>query len=183
MPTPTPLLALFRGINVGGRNQVPMKGLVSLMESVGLSSVRTFIQSGNVVFRTARADVPALVTEIQEAVQSRHGFRPEVLLLDTPALEKAIAGNPFPEADAAPTSVHLTFLFSIPVDPDLEALERVRGPGERFVLEDRVFYLHAPDGIGRSKLAVRIEPSLGVSGTSRNWRTVVTLREMMQRCP
>lgn len=176
-------VALLRGINVGGRNKLPMKDLVALIEGMSLENVRAYIQSGNVVFQAPEKRDPALAIKIGDAIVARCGFRPELIILDKTSVDTAISENPFSEAYADPTSVHLTFLSAPPVEPDLDALEQVRKPSERFSLKEQVFYLHAPDGIGRSKLAARIERSLGVSGTSRNWRTVLKLQEMMQACP
>ena len=173
-------LALFRGINVGGRNIVPMKELASLLEDLGLENVRTYIQSGNVVFESGDTADTGLGAALQDAIEERFGFRPELILLTGAEIEQAVADNPYPEADAAPSTVHLTFLSKEPSDPDLDALEAVRAPSERFALEGRVFYLHAPDGIGRSKLATKVERALGVPCTSRNWRTVRKLQEMMR---
>lgn len=175
-------LALLRGINVGGKNKLPMKDLATLMENMGLKNVGTYIQSGNVVFQAADAKNTGLVTKIQHTIRKRFGFCPDLIVLDRSAIDKAIFDNPFGEADTEPNTVHLTFLSELPSNPDIEALERLRKPDERFLLKGRVFYLHAPDGIGRSKLAARIEKALGVSGTSRNWRTVLKLQEMVQAC-
>jgi uncharacterized protein (DUF1697 family) len=172
-------VVLFRGINVGGRNILPMKELASLMEGVGLKNVSTYIQSGNVAFQTASSGGSRLAAEIQDSIAERYGFRPELIILDESAIESAIAGNPFAEADAEPNKVHLMFLSSPPSDPDLDALERLRAPSEQYALKGTVFYLYAPDGIGRSKFAARIEKSLGVPGTARNWRTVRKLQEMI----
>jgi uncharacterized protein (DUF1697 family) len=88
--------------------------------------------------------------------------------------------NPYPEADEEPKSVHLYFLAGDPAEADIAGLEAVRAPAERFHLEGGVFYLHAPDGVGRSKLAAKAERLLGVSATARNWRTVTKLREMVE---
>ena len=173
-------VGLFRGINVGGRNILPMKELVSLMEGVGAKSVSTYIQSGNVVFQAVGGEESGLAAKIQDSIEERYSFRPELVILDEIAIESAIAGNPFAEADSAPNKVHLSFLSALPSNPDLDALERIRAPSERYELKGTVFYFHAPDGIGRSKLAARIERSLGVSGTGRNWRTVRKLQEMIQ---
>lgn len=173
-------IALFRGINVGGRNILPMKELARLLEGMGLRNVRTYIQSGNVVFETDGSEDSGLAGSIQDTVADRFGFRPELMLLEREELDRAIADNPFPEADAEPSTVHLTFLSEPPAVPDLETLEGIRAPREGFALKGQVFYLHAPDGIGRSKLATRIERALGVPGTARNWRTVRKLQEMIQ---
>ena len=99
-------------------------------------------------------------------------------LPDRGELERVMARNPFPEAESDPKTLHLGFLASVPNNPDLDKLETLKSDTERFRLIDTVFYLHAPDGIGRSKLAARAERLLGVPMTDRNWRTVVKLREM-----
>lgn len=175
-------LGLFRGINVGGKNKLLMKDLVALMEDAGLENVGTYIQSGNVVFQSDESDAAGLAAKIQAAIQVRHGLNPELILLDQAQVDRAIAENPFPEADAEPKSVHLSFLSAPPGNPDLEVLEEIRRPTERFALKGRVFYLHAPEGIGRSKLAARVERAMGVSATGRNWRTVLKLQEMIEAC-
>ncbi|HUF90702.1 MAG TPA: DUF1697 domain-containing protein, partial [Gemmatimonadota bacterium] len=108
------------------------------------------------------------------------GFRPRVLLLGGDRLLEAIEANPFPEADAEPRSLHLFFLAEPPPSPDLESLAEVAVASERFHLERDVFYLHAPEGFGRSKLAARVERYLGVAATARNWRTVRKLQEMVE---
>lgn len=174
----TVYIALFRGINVGGKNSLPMKDLVRILEERGLANVRTYIQSGNAVFESDGVDPSELVETIQAAIETEHGFRPDVLLLDSEDLNSALAANPFPEATTEPNRLHATFLTAAPVDPDLASLEEVRASTERFELVGKVFYLHAPDGIGRSKLFSRVERSLGVSGTTRNWRTLTKLQAM-----
>jgi uncharacterized protein (DUF1697 family) len=90
-----------------------------------------------------------------------------------------MAANPFPEGEGVPRSLHLFFLDAVPEDPDLSALEAVKAENERFELIDDVFYLHAPDGIGRSKLAERVGRGWDVSITARNWRTVNKIMEMV----
>ena len=165
-------IALFRGINVGGSNVLPMKGLRSLLEQLGLEDVRTYIQSGNVVFRSKRADAAALESEIGAALRAGFGFEPQVLFLEADDMRRMVRANPFPEAESEPKSLHFGFLASVPAKPDLEALEALRIPSERFDLRGRVFHLHTPEGIGRSKLAAQAERLLGVPMTSRNWRTV-----------
>ena len=108
----------------------------------------------------------------------RHGFEPRVLVRTLAELEKAAAGNPFPEADDDPKSLHLFFLAKPAKKPDLKSLGALKTDTERFVLKGRVFYLHTPDGFGTSKLAKRAERLLGVDATARNWRTVKTLLAM-----
>ena len=179
MPTAsTPWIALLRGVNVGGRRSLPMAELRELFADAGCEEVRTYIQSGNVVFAAGEKDRGKLADRLAGAVEGAKGFRPAVMLLTLGELEAAIEGNPFPEAAAEPRSLHLWFLGADPSGADVDALEALRSPTERFELHGRVFYLHAPDGIGRSKLAERVERALGVEATARNWRTVETLHDL-----
>lgn len=176
-------VALFRGINVGGRRVLPMERLRRILAGLGLEEVRTHIQSGNVVFRTGAGAVSTLSRKISAAIEEVQGFRPEVILLDIADLEKALGRNPFPEAEAEPRTLHLGVLARDPRHPDLEALEDAKKDGERFHLHGRFFYLHAPHGIGRSKLAAVAEKALGVPLTLRNWRTALKLRSMAGERP
>lgn len=173
-----PVIALLRGINVGGHNKLPMRDLVTLLEAIGLQHVQTYIQSGNVVFQTERKDLLALAQEIGTAIEAGYGFRPQVMLLCLADMETAVARNPFPDATDNHKTLHFYFLESIPPAPDLALLASLKTEREQFQLIDTVFYLHAPDGIGRSKLAVKVEKALGVATTARNWRTVSKVLEM-----
>ena len=171
-------IALLRGINVVGRRIVPMKDLRLALEEAGCVDVQTYIQSGNVVFRSAVDDAAHLSKQLAAAVSGSHGFEPRVLVRTPAELERAAAGNPFPEADEDPKSLHLFFLDKPAKRPDLKSLEALKTHTERFVLKGRIFYLHTPSGFGTSKLAKRAERLLGVDATARNWRTVKTLLAM-----
>jgi uncharacterized protein (DUF1697 family) len=175
-------IALFRGINVGGKNVLPMKELVAMLESIGAQNVKTYVQSGNAVFQSEEASAPTLSNTISITIKKRRGFKPQVLMLELEELQKAVESNPFPEAESEPKTLHLHFLVSVPKNPDFDALESIKTDRERFVLKDSVFYLHAPDGIGRSKLAANTEKLLGVSMTGRNWRTVCKVIAMAKEC-
>jgi len=175
-------IALFRGINVGGNNILPMKELVAHLENLGSHRVKTFIQSGNAVFQNKEASASELSNRISAAIKESHGFEPQVFLMDLVEMENAIASNPFPEAESEPKTLHLYFLASTPKNPDLKTLDSIKRDSERFNLTDKVFYLHAPDGIGRSKLAARVEKMLGVAVTARNWRSVCNIMAMAKQC-
>ena len=175
-------ITLFRGINVGGNNILPMRDLRTLLANMGAQSVKTYIQSGNAVFRHEGKSVSQLSSRIRATIKENHGFEPRVLLLDLLDMEKAIASNPFPEAESEPKTLHLYFLASVPQNLDLKMLDDLKQGNEQFKLMDNVFYLHAPDGIGRSKLAERVEKALGVAATARNWRTVCKVMAMAQEC-
>jgi uncharacterized protein (DUF1697 family) len=171
-------IALFRGINVVGSNLLPMKELKLVLEKDGCVDVQTYIQSGNVIFRSAISDSARLAKRLTAAVARSHGIEPRVIVLTRGELESAAFGNPFPEAGDNPKSLHLFFLADQPKRPDLKTFEAVKVKTERFQLKGRIFYLHTPDGFGTSKLAKRTERLLGVEATARNWRTVTTLLEM-----
>jgi uncharacterized protein (DUF1697 family) len=174
-------VALFRGVNVVGRNALPMKRVPALFEAHGCRDVRTYIQSGNVVFTSDVVDPARLAARLAAAVRDAHGFQPRVLVLTAAEIAAGAAANPFPEAETDPKSVHLFFLETRPSKPDAQGLEALRTPTERFALKDRVFYLHTPEGFGISKLAAGAERRLGVAATARNWRTVTTLVDMVSR--
>ncbi len=172
-------IALLRGINVGGKHIVPMAELRERLESIGLECVRTYIQSGNVVFELKARSAAALAKKIAGCIEEHHGFRPDVLVLTAGDLAAAMEANPFPEATAEPSTLHLSFLTESATDADREAMAELQSATERFELTDAVFYMHAPDGIGRSKLAAKVERCLGVAATGRNWRTVEKLASMV----
>lgn len=174
----TPYVLLLRGINVGGHHPLPMKRLVALLEELGCESVRTYIQSGNVVLRS-RLGAARLAAAVRRAIEQHHGFAPDVHVLTLREWDAAIAANPFPEAD--PQRVHFGFLDATPTAPDLERMAQLQSKSERFRLIGRVFYLHAPDGIGKSKLAAQSERLLGVAMTDRNGRTVRSIHELTRK--
>ncbi len=174
----TTYVALFRGINVGGKNSLPMQDLRDILSSLGCKHVQTYIQSGNAVF-TSKTDVRSLTRKIGDAIDKRFGFAPQVLLLTAERFRAIAEQNPFPDAENAPKHLHVAFLTSTAVDPDLEGLNAVKVPSEKFSLIGDAFYLHAPDGIARSKLAAKVDRSLGVATTGRNWNTVSKLIKLV----
>ncbi|HWW83219.1 MAG TPA: DUF1697 domain-containing protein [Vicinamibacterales bacterium] len=171
-------VALIRGINVGGNRRLPMAVLTDLLEDLGCVDVRTYIQSGNVVFRSATSDRSSLARQLTVVVSKTHGFEPHVLLLTPKELEHAAADNPYSEAAKNPQALHLFFLDEPPKTPDTAAMEKLKTKTERYQLEGKIFYFYTPDGFGRSKLGAAAERLLGVPATARNWRTVTTLVEM-----
>jgi uncharacterized protein (DUF1697 family) len=168
-------IALLRGINVGGNNILPMRELVAVLEGLGLRQVKTYIQSGNVVFQSEAKTLTELAQEISAAIGKKYGFRPSVLILDLPEFQAAVAANPFPEGESEPKTLHLFFLDEVPTNPNWGLLESLKAESERYQLINKVFYLYTPAGFGRSKLAEKAEKALGVAATARNWRTVSTL--------
>ena len=142
-----------------------------MLERIGCSSVRTYIQSGNVVFEEDATPAQELSRRISEAVSSCKGFEPKVMLLTASALKRILRENPYKEAEAEPKTLHVSFLSDDPKSARLNEMNQLKSDSEEFSLTPRAFYLYAPDGIGRSKLAAKAEKLLGVAATSRNWRT------------
>lgn len=173
-------IALIRAINVGGRNALPMNSLVAILEGLGALNVRTYIQSGNAVFEAAKIDPVKFANRIAAEISKRHGFEPHTQILGLETLKKAVSKNPFPEAVSNPASLHLGFLASRPENPDVKKLAFLKKESEQFQLGDGVFYIYAPEGVGKSRLAAGAEKALGVPLTDRNWRTVCKLVEMSE---
>ena len=171
-------IALLRGINVGGRNTLRMSALQETLRGLGSSRVRTYLQSGNAVFDAPEDDAVALAKRIEDSIETRQGFRPRTLILSGDAFDRVMLDNPFPEATADPTSLHVFFLAGPAVRFDAAAIASATVGNERYRLTERAFYLHAPSGIGTSKLARDVERLLGVPATARNWRTVVALSNL-----
>jgi uncharacterized protein (DUF1697 family) len=169
-------VALFRGINVGGKHILPMQDLRELLAELGCEDIQTYIQSGNAVFSSA--DPISLSAKITSTIEERFGFAPQVLLLTVERLAAIASENPYPEAEATPKFFHLWFLTEKAGNPDIDAMNSIKAENERFTLTDDALYLHAPDGIGRSRLAAKIDRHLGVSTTARNWRTVMKLLDL-----
>lgn len=169
-------IALFRGINVGGNRKLPMKVLAKILENLGYEDVKTYIQSGNVVYRSQKKCSAAEARKISAAVESECAFKPDVMLLEQSDLQEAMGRNPFPSDEGK--FLHFFFLESNPGKPDLDALEAIKTETEQFKLDGRVFYLYTPDGFGKSKLAERAERKLGVRATARNLNTVNKLLEL-----
>ena len=174
----TTWIALFRGVNVGGHNKLPMRELADALSQVGAEQVKTYIQSGNVVFDHAATKHDELAPLIEYTVQISFGFTPKVHLLTVGELQRAVTANPYKHAESEPKTIHLFFLAEEPGAQDEDACNEIKAESEQYALIGTTFYLHAPDGIGRSKLAAKAEALVGVSATARNWRTVTKVLEL-----
>ncbi|MBK1882386.1 DUF1697 domain-containing protein [Luteolibacter pohnpeiensis] len=170
-------IALLRGINVGGKAKLPMKELVTIFKSLGYQHVQTYIQSGNVVFESSSTIGTKEREKIRQAIGSQKGFEPAILAITAKQLRDVIQRNPFPSEGGK--DLHVFFLDSAAKSPDLAKMQAIQTASEQFELQEHAFYLFAPDGIGRSKLAASVERLLGVSGTARNWNTVKKLESML----
>ena len=179
-------IALLRGINVGGHKPVKMAALAASFEALGLERVRTYLQSGNVVFG-APASPPARLAERIEERLGRDlgrelGQAIAVLVKPERAWKAMLEGNPVAAEPATdPATLHVTFPFAPPPRPALAKLAALQPGADRYALAEGAIYLHCPGGYGRSKLSNTIlERALGVAATTRNWRTVNELYRLTQ---
>lgn len=169
-------LALLRGINVGGKHLLPMKELAALFEEAGCAQVRTYIQSGNVVFEAPAALAKQVPVTVGAAIRERFGFEAPILLRSAAELRAVHASNPFLAEGTAEEGLHVVFLKATPPADRAAALDPQRSPGDRFLLRGREIYLHLPGGAAKSKLTnAWFDSALKTTSTARNWRTVSTL--------
>jgi len=176
----TSYIALLRGINVSGKNAIRMEALRGSVAGLGLQDVQTCLQSGNLVFRTAKSDEAALAAAIQARITRDFGFEVPVLVLSAQQLGLIASANPlWPKTGGEAAQFHCTFLFQ-PVTPSLfRALKLPVTMDEQAILVDRAVLLHCPHGYGKTKLNNSyFERALGLCATTRNWRTVLTLQTL-----
>jgi uncharacterized protein (DUF1697 family) len=173
-------VALLRGINVGGQKAVSMERLRGSFAAMGCSDVKTYVQSGNVVFATAPDTHDALTRKIEEGIRRDFGFSVIVILRTAKELQKIVKTNPFPsEEGIEPAKLHVTFLAKAPNKAALKNLEKLATSPDRFRLIGREIYLYCPEGYGRTKLSNNaFEKKLSVAATTRNWKTTTALCEM-----
>ena len=181
-------VALLRGINLAGRNKVPMAGLREVVTSLGHADVATYIQSGNVVFSTGQSDTAALAAALEEAIAEDIGVRARVVVLSREELAQVMRDNPY-SGEPNPKAVHAVFLSGQP-GPELarrvaDAQQQAAQRGSRDTAQviGRTIFLHTPDGYGRSDLAAALlkigqRKTDDVAGTARNWATVTKLAAM-----
>ncbi len=173
----TKFVAFLRGINVGGHRKIPMTDLRRICVAITSDpTVRTYIASGNVMF-AANSDADALAKEIAKAVKGTFGFDVPVLVLNEVTLRATLDGCPFPR-DAG-KCVH-AFLCYDDLQLDSCGVAALKSPTEAVAVVGRTVWLYAPDGIGRSKLAVKMEKLIGVAATARNLNTMIKMVEMLE---
>jgi uncharacterized protein (DUF1697 family) len=183
MKTDQTYIAILRGINVLGKKIIKMEALRIMMERLGFGEVRTYIQSGNVVFRTKNQSLTDITDLITDRIHTDFGLRVPLIVLDNDMLERVIKQNPFvSDLDLDAGKMHVTFLSSPPSPFDREAIEAKKQDGEHIALSEHAVYLYCPNGYGNTKLSNDfLEKKLGVMATTRNWRTVLELMEICRR--
>jgi len=178
----TTIIALLRGVNVGGHNMIKMDVLRALCESLGHCNVQTYVQSGNVVFRTRERDVAQIAAKIESAIEKKHGFRPDVILRSAAEMREVIARNPFAKRKGIePGKLIVTFLADEPTAETKKAVLALKPNPEEIRVNGRELYIYFPDGSGRSKLVPTLSKVMKSKGTGRNWTSVSTLLEMAEK--
>lgn len=177
MPT---YISMLRGINVGGHKKVPMNQLRAMLETLGFKEVRTYIQSGNVIFKAAKGNPADLSRKIEQGVLREFGFSGSVITRTLEELGKAIQSNPFvKECGLTPAKVHIAFLSEAPKADAVKKLEAFASASEQLQHSGREVYLYYKDGMGGAKLTHNVlEKVLAVTATARNWNTVNKLYDM-----
>jgi uncharacterized protein (DUF1697 family) len=178
----TTYLVLLRGINVGAKTQIAMDDLRKLFEALGHRDVRTHLRTGNVVFTASGAGSAAtMAKEIEKRVAEDLDVPSTVLVRTTGQLAKIVEGNPLAGGPRDPAKLHVTFLVDAPKADRIAKLDDLPAEGEEFSVAGREVYLHCPNGYGRTKLSnANLERRLGVAATTRTWRVVNTLHDLMR---
>jgi uncharacterized protein (DUF1697 family) len=172
-------VALLRGINLAGRNRLPMKGLSALFTDAGCTDVRTYVQSGNVVFQAGPDLARRIPDVIEKAIRHQFGISVPVITRSAAELRAAARANPYLAREKDTTRLHVAFLAAKPTAAQIKSLDPDRSPPDEFTVRGREVYLRLPNGMGRTKLSnAYLDARLGTTSTLRNWRTVLKLVEM-----
>lgn len=171
-------VAILRGINVGGRRKLPMKELKQLFQDLGYSEVKTYIQSGNVIFNAETAE-EEISKAVENAIFEQFGYEVPVICRSAEDFEKSIDENPFFEDTVGEIErLHLTFLKELPGKKQLEKLKEYDFSPDEFLVKDKNVYIYCSGRYSDSILSNNFfESKLQVTATTRNWKTVLNLAE------
>lgn len=173
-------IAILRGINVSGKNKIAMADLRAKLAEGGLHHIRTYIQSGNVIFEHEPTPIRDLTKNISTLILDQFGLQVPVIVLTIKELSDVISNNPFRDRDF--TKLHVTFLSEKPQMENLDKVADMSFPPDEFVIRDRAVYLFCPNGYARTKINNNFfEQKLQVTATTRNWKTVNKLKEMVNQ--
>jgi uncharacterized protein (DUF1697 family) len=178
----TAVIALLRAVNLGSHNRVKMDALCALCTSLKLSDPQTYVQSGNVVFRTSERDVARVAKRIGDGIEREFGFRTDVIVRTLEEMRTVVARNPFAKRRGIePNKLIVLFFGAQPGQEASEKVQNIKAAGEELRLDGRELYIYFPNGMGRSKVSTpAIERMLKTPGTGRNWNSVTKLLEMAE---
>lgn len=173
----TTYAALLRAVNVGGRT-VPMSQLRDVFTELGYGNVRSYIQSGNVVFDTTKRE-PAVVSALERAIEDAFGIAVKVLVRSRDELASIAKSHPLSRHATDDKRLHVTFLSNEPAAANVRAIDASLFAPDEFEVAGREVFAHYPRGYGRTKMTnAFFEKALGVAATTRNWNTVLKLRDL-----
>jgi uncharacterized protein (DUF1697 family) len=181
MPT---YISMLRGINVGGHKRIKMEQLRKSFEGLGLERVQTYIQSGNVVFKTGKFSTLKLSKRIEDAILRDFGFPVSVISRSSDEMAATIERNPFLEEQGiAQEKLHVTFLSGVPTPAALKKLADLTAAPDQLRCFEREIYFYLPNGVSHSVLMKSpVDRILSVITTTRNWKTVNSLHQMCRDC-
>jgi uncharacterized protein (DUF1697 family) len=175
------MIALLRGINVGGHHKIKMDELRKVCESLKLRNPQTHVQSGNIVFSTEEKDAARLAKRMEEAIERKFGFHADVVVRTTRDLKDAVARSPFASRNGLePGKLIVTFLPCDLAKGKCDGILNIKAGGEEVKFGKRELYIYYPDGMGKSKLVPALDRVLEKTGTARNWNTVTKLLAMAE---
>lgn len=179
----TVYIALLRGVNLARNNRMKMEDLRAVFESLKLRDVQTYIQSGNVVFRAPEQNTAKLATRIEAAIEKAFGFRPPVILRSRDEWREAIARNPYAgRAEIEPNRLLVHFLAAEAGEAAGAKARSLPAAPEELHVFQRELYIYYPNGMARPKLSMAaVKRALGVTGSGRNWNSVLKLLELAER--
>ncbi len=177
------ILSMLRGVNVGGHGKIKMDALRALYTRLELRDVQTYVQSGNVIFRTEEPDHSVLTQRIQDGIEQSFGFRPEIILRTLSEMKETVACNPFAgRAGVEPSKLLVHFLASDPGQKIRDEVLSLNGGPEELRPIGRELYIYFPNGMGRPKLSwAKLERLLQTPGTGRNWNSVMHMLAFMEQ--
>jgi uncharacterized protein (DUF1697 family) len=176
------IISMLRGVNVGGHNKIKMEALQALYESLKLQDAQTYVQSGNVIFRSEERDMARLAKRIEDGIERKFGFRPDVILRTAAEMREVVARNPFAKRRGIePGKLLVSFLAGDPGEEGREKLRQMKCDPEELRFEGREIYIYFPNGAGRSKLPwAGMGKMLKTTATGRNWNSVTKMLAMAE---
>ena len=173
-------ISLLHGINVGGQRRIRMEELRALYESLNFNNVSTYLQSGNVIFDSHKSSISGLTNTIETAIEQTFGFSVTTLIRTKKEFYNLIESNPFlDECNGDITRLHVTFLSDTPSSSSVIEIKEVDCGSDQLFISGKEIHLYCPNGYGRTKLSNSFfERKLGMSATTRNWKTVTTLFDL-----
>lgn len=174
-------VSMLRGINVGGQKMIRMETLREIYQGLGFTKVRSYVQSGNIIFESIERNQTILAKRIEAQIEQTCGYHVSVFIRQAQELKETLTGNPFiNDRNEDPRKLHVTFLYHVPSEPWWSEMATPRDTADEFARGERSIYLFCPNGYAKTKLSNSyFERKLGMPVTTRNWNTVNALFKMM----